>query len=380
VIRAFAIRLTMKYLVNITAFALSLMCSHAFGDDRIVYEGIPFYRYQIPFYTFAEYTPQLALRMDYAQFEVDQDGIDEWVKISEKHTAYEVDLVFTLYPKDIKAWRTNYDELLRNRIFTLLAADTTLKAENIRWNMVLQTQCGTEDEAKRYFHGFVIKYRPKHIRIIEKVKSAADLKALVKGYARTRDSTVYNVMERNPNWEDMLVVMDWTGSMYKYGVQLVLWHKYLMGSRSSRVKHFVFFNDGNKRTTPQKAIGRTGGVYNAKTLDIDAIVETMVFVMEKGNGGDVPENDLEAVLTGTQYLEQFKSVILIADNKSSVRDLKLLEKVEYPIHVILCDVKDRIHPDYLDIAFKTGGSIHTLEKDLYRRQEALRCYELMKVD
>lgn len=364
----------MKYLIHILALTLSLSVLLVRADDRVMYEGIPFYRYQIPTYTFTEFTPQLVLRMDYAKFEVSQEQIDQWSRLSQRHVPYEIDLVFTLYPKNIKAWRTNFDELLRNRLYTLLAADSTLRNKNIRWNMILQTDCQTEEEAKSYFHGFVIKYRPKKVRIIDEVKTPTDLKALLTGYARSRDSTVFKVMERHPEWHDLLVVMDWTGSMYKFGAQLVLWHKYRTSTNNSRIRHFVFFNDGNKRTTNQKVIGRTGGVYRARTTELEEIVKMMLFVMKKGNGGDSPENDLEALLAGIQYLEGYDEVVLIADNKSDVRDIELLDKVDRPVRIILCDVKNGIHPDYLQLAFKTGGSIHTLHDDLYHEDEALQQY------
>lgn len=370
------IRLIMKYLQNILAL-LFLFCSICgYADDVIMYEGIPFYRYQVPTYTFADYTPHLKLKMGYADFEVSQEVIDRWVAISNRHIPYEIDLVFTLYPKDIKTWRTNFDELLRNRIYTLLAADTTLRDRRIKWNMILQTDCQTEEEAKEQFHGFVIKFRPKRVKTIDKITSPNDIKALISGFAKTRDSTVYRVMERNPRWENMLVVADWTASMYKYGVQLVVWHKYLLSTQSSRVKHFVFFNDGNKRTTGQKTIGKTGGVYRAKNLDIQELVQTMSMVMKKGNGGDIPENDIEALMTGIQYLNGYEDIILIADNKSDIRDIKLLPKVNKPVHIILCDVADGIHPHYIDLAFQTGGSIHTIEADLYSKSEVMRRYKI----
>lgn len=344
-------------------FALGISTLNA--KDVIVYQGITFNRYEIPFYTFAEYTPQLALRMDYANFEVSKDDLAAWQELTPNFDAYEIDLIFTLYPKDINAWRTNYDELLSNRIKVLLETDPSLKNKRIHWNMILQTQCNNEPEAKRYYHGFVIKYQPKDLKVINEIKSPKDLKSLIAGYARTEDSTVHEVLNRNPQWEDMLVVSDWTGSMYKYGVQLVQWHKNRLQTHTSRVKYFIFFNDGNNLRTTQKKLGKTGGVYRARTNELEEIVKTMLFVMRKGNGGDTPENDIEAILTGVQYLDNFGDVLLIADNKSAVRDISLLEKINVPIRVIICDQKEKIHPHYLRLAHSTGGSIHTIEEDYY---------------
>ncbi|RMG63185.1 MAG: hypothetical protein D6722_17805 [Bacteroidetes bacterium] len=336
---------------------------YADDDDRL-YDKIPFRQVEVPFYTFAEYTPQVALQMDYAKFEFTNP--EDWTRIAKHQVAYEIDLVFTKYPADIQHWRTNYYELLNDRLKNLFALDSTLSSPDIRWNLVLQTRCQTEEEAKRYFHGFVIKHRPRRIPVLPDVRSPEQLKALIAGRATVQDSTVMKVLERHPEWDSMLVVMDWTGSMYKHGAQLVLWYKYNRLRTQDRVSHFVFFNDGNHKKEWQKKVGRTGGVYRAKSRELEEIVSTMEYVMHKGDGGDPAENDLEALLTGLQYLDGFRDVILIADNKSDIRDMELLSEINRPIHIILCDVKGELHPHYQALARATGGSIHTLEADLDR--------------
>lgn len=354
----------MKYSIF---FMLCIVCfaTPSFGeddDDRFQFNTLAFRKVEVSKYVFQKLTPQVKLEMAYAEDEIKNP--EDWFKRRERVIPYEVDLVFTLYPKDIEEWRTNYFDLLNGRMKALFGLDSSLKDIPIKWNMVLQTDPHDEETAKEYFHGFVIKYRPKKVKYVSEVRTPQELKALITGYATFRDSTVYTVMDRHPEWEDMLVVMDWTGSMYKYGAQLVLWHKLNMVANHSDVKHFVFFNDGNKKKTWQKQVGKTGGVYRARSDEMDELVETMMYVMKKGNGGDVEENDMEALLTGLQFLDDYKEVILIADNKSGVRDLELLSKVDKPVRVIICDLKgQKVHPDYLKIAKETGGSIHTLRKD-----------------
>lgn len=337
-------------------------------EDLFVHDGIAFHRWELPVYKFAELTPQVALRTEYAQHDFSNPG--DWILLMGKMQAYEIDLVFTKYPENIENWRTNYYELLSSRLSTLFALDSTLRSASIKWNLVLQTQCKTETEAMNYFHGFVIKYKPRRVPLIDQVQTPEQLRQLISGEVRVKDSTVFHVMERHPEWNDMLVVMDWTGSMYQHGAQLVLWHKVHLHRTGQQVSHFVFFNDGNNKKTWQKKPGKTGGVYHSRTNDLEEIVETMGVVMMKGNGGDSEENDLEAILTGQQYLTGFQSVILIADNKSDVRDMELLGEIRYPVHIILCDVNGAIHPHYREIAERTGGSIHTLKEDLDFSQRA----------
>jgi hypothetical protein len=41
-----------------------------------------------------------------------------------------------------------------------------------------------------------------------------------------------------------------------------------------------------------------------------------------------------------------------------------LSDIDKPIHVILCGVREQIHPDYLWLAYKTRGTLHTIEEDI----------------
>jgi hypothetical protein len=44
--------------------------------------------------------------------------------------------------------------------------------------------------------------------------------------------------------------------------------------------------------------------------------------------------------------------------------MELLDKIYRPIRIILCDTDKGILPEYLEIARKTGGSVHTLKEDI----------------
>ncbi|MFK7972217.1 MAG: hypothetical protein AB8F95_17740 [Bacteroidia bacterium] len=354
----------MTRLLSISFILLVVLGHSAFGTNRVKPRDIVFEKREIPFYTFADFTPQATLKMGYASHEITNP--DKWLALSKEHIPIEVDLVFTKYPEDIRRWRTDYNLLLRNRLKEILALDSAFTLPDVKWNMILQTHCRSEEEAKTFFHGFVVKYRPRVVRVIDEVKSTKDLHDMLEGSAVPKDSTVVKVVQRHPEWDEMLVVMDWTGSMYQYGAQLVLWHKHNLALDKSRVEHVVFFNDGNKKKTHQKKVGTTGGIYHTYADDLFEVVETMEQVMDSGNGGDIPENDFEAISKSTKLLSGYEDVILIADNASSVRDMSLLQKIDRPVHVILCGIKPDgyVNPDYVKLAYHTGGSIHTLGQDL----------------
>merc|ERR1711916_415263 len=93
----------------------------------------------------------------------------------------------------------------------------------VKWNLILQTDCSNENEAKNMFHGAIVKFRvvlPKSLRA-----SLNNVRKIVTGRVAFEDSVVFNAFNRNPEWNDMLIVKDWTGSMYDYGAQAILWHR-----------------------------------------------------------------------------------------------------------------------------------------------------------
>ena len=323
--------------------------------------SIPFERIEVPFYEFQQLQPQVALRMDFASAAITNPN--DWLAVRDRGEVEEIDLVFTLYPADQNSWLTGYNQLIKNRLRSLFALDESLQSKDLKWRLVVQTQCGSEEEARNYFHGFVLRYKVTRPLVFGDLSSATEVEQLLSGKAVTHDSTVLKIMDRNRHWKNVLVIMDWTGSMYRFGAQVVLWHK--LNQESSGIKHLVLFNDGDGKATWQKQVGRTGGIYYTRCQDLSEVVETLSEVMQNGYGGDSPENDLEAVVQGLQRVPDFDEVVLIADNRSKVRDMSLLKAIKKPVRVVLCGKRRaKIHPDYLRIAYKTRGSIHTVSEDI----------------
>lgn len=175
------------------------------------------------------------------------------------------------------------------------------------------------------------------------------------------DSTVIKVLNRM-QWNNMLVVADVTASTYAFSGQLLLWLKLHEAER--RIKQFVFFNDGDDKDDENKMVGSTGGIYSTSS-SVFEVVEQLVFkTMSAGNGGNIPENNIEALLHGLRACPDCASVVMIADNSSAVSDMALLKQVGKPVHIILCGVHDVMNTDYLNIAKSTGGSVHTAEEDI----------------
>jgi hypothetical protein len=96
------------------------------------------------------------------------------------------------------------------------------------------------------------------------------------------------------------------------------------------------------------------------------VLATLNTAKANGNGGDTPENDIEAIIYAIARCPTCENIIHIADNGATPRDLILLDKVTKPIKVIVCKLStgSLINPKLLDIAYKTSGSLHTLDSDI----------------
>lgn len=178
------------------------------------------------------------------------------------------------------------------------------------------------------------------------------------------DSTVFKIFNRNRDWNKMLVVCDFTGSMSPYTVQLLVWHNLNIKTNNQRIEYFTFFNDGDQKLDRQKQIGKTGGIYQSQAKDFDDIKDLALKTMRGGCGGDTPENNIEALILAIEKCDNCEDIIMIADNFATPRDLSLLQNVNKPIKIILCGTYGGINTAYLDIVRRTKGSLHTIEKDI----------------
>ncbi len=225
-----------------------------------------------------------------------------------------------------------------------------------------------------------LKYKKEYeayIKVYEKYKE--DCKEIVKkeggteaspytssgfmNFETLRDTVFTAVFNRNKHWKNKLIIIDVTGSMQPYTDQVRWWYK--LNYAENDLVQFVLFNDGDNRPDNTKNIGSTGGIHYCKSCDIQTFSNSLAHSRRMGNGGDGPENDIEATIEATKNCENYTDIILVADNYSSVKDIELLYKIKKPIKIILCGANSGyINTDYLEIAYQTKGSIHTIEEDI----------------
>jgi hypothetical protein len=176
---------------------------------------------------------------------------------------------------------------------------------------------------------------------------------------------VEEVFNRHPNWMNSLVLLDVTGSMSPYLAQTMAWVRKTQDSE--QVDAFVFFNDGDDQWDNMKVTGRVGGIYSASNTDFKSVYGTMKSTMRKGGGGDCPENNVEATIRGVKEFPDCNEVIMVADNWATPRDMSLVSQLNVPVHVIVCGSGNLVNVEYVQLAYDTGGSIHTMEEDMKAR-------------
>jgi hypothetical protein len=376
--------------------------------DRILKDPTELTRYE-----FSEGTPfkHIALPVEFGSDKFIDSTILE--KLENSHIKY-ITYVYSDFKLD---GNFKQEELNRERLFNLYQYYPELfDSTQTEWKIIEQLGADSEKDAEELFHGFVVYYRPAptkesmeaEITFMESmidtaltfISPVSDTSTLITTLESTafinedgtgsyyesdvafevsdsvytseagtfdygnyfQDTTVTAVLNRNKNWDKMLINCDLTGSMSPYSAQLFVWHR--LNIDKNKVQHFVFFNDGDMTPDNQKRAGRTGGVYHSKADNFDELKDEAFECMRNGGGGDAPENDIEAMLQGFKKCKGCGDVILIADNWANMRDYAFIDQVDRPVRVILCGTQFGINKQYLDLARATRGSVHTIEEDI----------------
>lgn len=361
---------------------------------------------------------QILLKFDFGS---DQFESDESLDLLKESTILHISFIYSAFKVSDSF---EQDALNKKRLFSLYKS-IPHAFKNVQWEVIEQSDVTSRDKALAFFHGFVIDYReqttpelieeelsyikasldlldppapaPKRIREPSRAKlpmSSEDYYLEIKkrnkkkrleqttpklnvSYSRIfKDTTLIAVFDRNKDWEDLLITCDLTASMSPFVAQLFVWFKVNM--EANKIKHFVFFNDGNTLSDTRKEIGKTGGIYFSDAQNIDSALHIAEKCMANSNGGDRPENDVEALLKGIAQYDDYTEVVLIADNWANMRDYSLMNQISKPVRIILCGTSKGINPQYLDLARSTKGSIHTLELDVLNI-DSINDGELLKI-
>jgi hypothetical protein len=184
------------------------------------------------------------------------------------------------------------------------------------------------------------------------------------------------------SWKHAVLVCDVTASMAPYNAQVLEFLKNRFAQKDTAIVSYLFFNDGDKKKDNAKRVGNVGGLYPTGGQTFEEVITTMGNAMKGGSGGDLSENNIEALLKAEADCPSCACNILIADNMASPRDMSLLSQLKKPVHVIVCGSSPILNEDYLNIARATKGSLHFSNKsftDLHTFEEGATVQVLKEV-
>ncbi len=263
---------------------------------------------------------------------------------------YRIDSIYLLYSDFPK--NANLNPLNSIRFESLRYFFPAL--DSIPISIVRQTACQTKDEAKKLPHGFVF--------FLTKPKKPIRYRGIKNDlvYGRwDRDTTVLASMTQDTTLEKILVC-DLTASMYGHILQVILWQI----RENKRIKGIICYNDGDSLPNNQKKLGSTGGIYYIENKNLDYILSEMDKVIAAGDGNDLPENNIEALLYAQNRFPGLP-IIHITDARPNIRDIALMDQIKSPLKIILARTDgywSNINPDYISLAIKTKGSLHYGDK------------------
>lgn len=189
------------------------------------------------------------------------------------------------------------------------------------------------------------------------------------------DSSVLKIFKRN-QFNQLAIVADVTASMHQYNAQVLEW--IATYSQQKKIRYITCFNDGDEKITNEKIIGNAGGIYGNTFNTFQQAATLLQTTMQKGNGGDRPENNCEALLYTSLACTDCNEIVMIADAWAPVRDIELANKISKKVRVIACG-ESYLHPDYITIALLSGGSLHFGDIDI-QSLEDLRTGKLLQLN
>lgn len=197
--------------------------------------------------------------------------------------------------------------------------------------------------------------------------SMSDKISRVRELGKTYELTSYDALDRNiDKWKNVVIVCDITSTMFPYTTQVFDWMN--ENTENTSIKGIVFFTDCD--SLGRQTRGRNPGkMFTVRKKDELILWDTMFAAINNTeNNKDKPENNIEALIYAQKYFPDADEFVMIADNSTQVKDMKQLSKVKKKVHIILCgetyEKNLAFQTDYIQIAKKTKGTIHTLEDDI----------------
>ena len=82
-------------------------------------------------------------------------GIKDWLIIRDTVEPYQIEIVYSKYPLRNGEYQEIYP-LLCDRLINLFQMDPSLNNMHLKWNIVQQTNCNSDEQVNTLFHGIII--------------------------------------------------------------------------------------------------------------------------------------------------------------------------------------------------------------------------------
>ncbi|MFT4665344.1 MAG: hypothetical protein ACI8YQ_004362 [Polaribacter sp.] len=179
-------------------------------------------------------------------------------------------------------------------------------------------------------------------------------------------------------WKQKRIIANIDCSMYQYIDELLVWN-YFEESEKNNNSYWLFngFKNNDKKSLTDQ---HRRGIYEVTKNDVEGFCNTIDKIVNFSCSGSRLENVVEALIIGATDKRPEDELLFIADNYSDVSDLHKLSELNTPVRVLLTASSHGINEQYLEIAYQTGGSVHTKDEDISMAQlKALKDGERLKI-
>ena len=252
------------------------------------------------------------------------------------------------------------------RQMLLARRDSIQHARRLRDSMML---------ARNQYQNFYLhhRYENRDFKLIEaNIKQVVlqDQEALSanNNYYTEMGDEIKAIFYRNKNeWKQKRIVANIDCSMYKYIDELMVWN-YSDEAEQENNTYWLFNGFNYNNNHDGKDSPRSRGIFQVQKNTVEGFFNTIDKIVNFSCRGNRLENVVEALILGSDGKKADEDLLFIADNYSDVKDLHKLKELKVPVHVLLTASEYGVNENYLEIAYHSGGSIHTASQDIQAAQ------------
>ncbi len=198
-------------------------------------------------------------------------------------------------------------------------------------------------------------------------------------YYAANNQEIKAMLYRNKDqWTAKRIIANIDCSMYQYLDELMVWN--YSDEQEQNNNSYWLFNGFQNNSKPSGLGNDRRGIFYVPNNDVAGFCNTVDKIVNFNCGGNRLENVVEALILGAKDKSPEEELLFIADNYSDVSDLNKLRELHVPVRVLLTASEYGVNEHYLEIAYRTGGSVHTIHEDIPSRHlQALKDGEQLQV-